>query len=292
MNLNLSQQIESELRAAVSRGGEPPFRLTLLAMAEHYEVSIQPVRMAVDLLLKEQWLLRNAQGRLVMNPDKKGKAVMLSPPVKARAKPDIGAKLEELIIQRSLNGEDVFLREEETAEQIGIGRTILRAELTRMHGRGLVEHVPRRGWRVVGYSESSMLEYLEIRETLELKALDLAKGNLEDKVLERLLKRNTPSANGKSRIDDDLHAYLIERSENRFIIGFFDQHGAYYSALLNYASLVGSFLTEMAEQHQDILHALLDRDYTTARRHLRRHIRTQRPNVAHLLQRVGVEIKP
>ncbi|WP_168442403.1 GntR family transcriptional regulator [Pontiella desulfatans] len=291
MKRNLSQQIELELRAAVNRGGQPPFRLTLLALAEHYEVSIQPVRIAVDQLLKEQWLLRNTQGRLIMNPDKKGALAGASPSAKARAKPDIGARLEEIIIQRSLKGEDVFLREEETAEQMGVGRTIVRAELTRMHGRGLVEHVPRRGWRVGGYSESRMLEYLEIRETLELKALELAQEHLEDKVLERLLKRNSPDAKGKPRIDDSLHAYLIKRSGNRFIMGFFDQHGAYHAALLNYASLAGSFLAEMSEQHRDILQALLDRDFAKARRNLRRHIRSQRPNVAHLLKLAGVEAK-
>ena len=290
MRATISQQIESELRIAVSNGKAPPFRLTLLAMAEHYEVSIQPVRTAVDMLLKEQWLLRTAQGRLVLNPEKKGAAVSLPAPVKANAQPDVGAKLEEIIVQRSLRGEEVFLREEDTAEQMGIGRTILRAELTRMHGRGLMEHVPRRGWRVVGYSESRMLEYLDIRETLELKALDLAKDKLEARVLERLLVRNTPTARGKTRIDDGLHAYVIERSGNRFIKGFFEQFGAYHTALFNFASLEGAFLAEMAAQHHTLLEALLVRDYSRARLVLSLHIRMQRSNVAQLLKRISDEV--
>lgn len=292
MKPTISQQIESELRIAVSRGKQLPFRLTLLAIAQHYQVSIQPVRTAVNVLLKEEWLIRTAQGRLSINPEKKGEAVSLPSSVQAAAQPDIGATLEEMIIQHSLRGENVFLREEETAEQMGIGRTILRTELTRMHGRGLLEHVPRRGWRVVAYSEARMLEYLDIRETLELKALDFAKGKLDQRVLQRLLDRNTPTARGKTRIDDGLHAYVIDRSGNRFIKGFFEQFGAYHTALFNYASLEGEFLAEMAAQHHTILEALLVQDYSRARRFLSRHIWMQRSNVAQLLKQKSDEVVP
>lgn len=288
MNSTLSQRIELELRNIISGGVEPSFRLTFVSIAKHFGVSIQPVRTAVDTLLEERWLLRNAQGRLTMNPEKVGEDFDL-PPVPDGQSPDVGAELEKIIIQHSLRGEEVFLREEETAELVGVGRTILRAEFTRMHGRGLVQHIPRRGWQVIGYSESRMLEYLEIRETLELKALDLAKNNLEDAKLERLLKRNTPDAKGRIRIDDSLHAYLIERAGNRFIEGFFSQHGAYHTALFNYASLTGSFLAKMADQHQEIIQGLLEKKISQAKRRLAQHIHSQRAPVAELLARVGDE---
>ena len=69
----LSQQIESELREAVCRGKNPAYPLTLNGMAKHFDVSIQPVRTAVETLLEERWILRNAQGRLALNPKQKGK---------------------------------------------------------------------------------------------------------------------------------------------------------------------------------------------------------------------------
>jgi DNA-binding GntR family transcriptional regulator len=285
MSPTLSEQIANKLQVAVSRGKEPPCRLTLTAIAEQYGVSIQPVRTAVDCLLNEGWLLRNSQGRLAMNPKKRGQATEFSA---APVEPlDISEKLEEIIIQHSLRGEAVFLREGETAKRLGVGRAVLRSVLTRMHGRGLVEHVPRRGWRVVGYDESRMLEYLDVRETLELRALDLAKGRLEDAVIEDLLVRNTPDSQGNTRIDDDLHAHWIAKSANRFITAFFAQHGAYHTALFNYASLAAPTLRAMAVQHHAILKALLERKHADARNHLREHIRSQRPNVARLTEQLA-----
>lgn len=289
MSATLSQQIEAKIRAVVSKGGKPPFRLTLIAIAEYFEVSIQPVRTAVDILLADRWLLRGAGGKLVMNPDKKG-AAFKALDTDEKPRPNLDEELERIIIQRSLRGEEVFLREEETAELLGVGRTILRAGLIRMNGRGLLEHVARRGWRVVGYSESRMLEYLDIRETLELMALKLARKNFDDRVLERLLEKNTPTAHGKTRIDNSLHGYWIEQSGNQFIADFFAQHGAYHSALFNYASLAGSFISDMANQHHAILQALLDKNYAVANRHLKEHIRAQRPNVAQLLEHLAANI--
>jgi DNA-binding GntR family transcriptional regulator len=284
MAITLSKKIENKLRVSISAGGSPPCRLTLMAMAEHYDVSIQPVRTAVGSLLQAGWLLRNSQARLAMNPEKKGQETQAAS--ENDGAPDIGEKLEAIIIQHSLRGEAVFLREEETAERLGVGRTVLRSSLTRMHGRGLVEHVPRRGWRVVDYDEPRMLEYLDVRETLELRALDLAKGRLDDAVLEDLLLRNTPDAQGNTRIDDALHAHWIAKSANRFVTAFFEQHGAYHTALFNYASLAAPTLKAMAAQHHAVLKALLKRQHAEARDHLRAHIRAQRPNVARLLQQL------
>ena len=275
----LSQQIESELREAVCRGKNPAYPLTLNGMAKHFDVSIQPVRTAVETLLEERWILRNAQGRLALNPKQKGKKT--TPPLPNQ---DIATQLEQIIIQHSLRGENLFLREEETAEQLGVGRTVLRGALTRLAGRGLLEHMPRRGWQVVTYDEARMLEYLDVREVLELKAIDLAKDHLEEDVLKRMLEGNTPDANGNTRLDDTLHAYWIERAGNAFITGFFKQYGAYHTALFRYAGSAGSFVPEMAASHCNILEALLERHYGEAKRLLRQHIRAQRPIMARLLE--------
>jgi len=278
----LSQQIESELRTAVCRGQSPAFKLSLNGIAKHFDVSIQPVRTAVDALLKERWLLRDKRGQLAMNPRMKGKRVKALPPDQGTR--NVDARLEKIIIQHSLRGEELFLREEDTAEKLGVGRTILRGALTRMHGRGLLEHVPRRGWQVVAYDETFMLEYLDVREVLELKAIDLAKDRLEKDVLKNMLDGNTPNKKGTPRLDDSLHAYWIERAGNRLITSFFKQYGAYHTALFRYAGAAGSFVPEMAASHCVILKALLDREYGQAKRHLRQHIRAQRPIMAHLLE--------
>lgn len=288
--MTISQQIEAALQGFASRGEPPSYRLTLTAIAGHFNASIQPVRTAVDALLRDGWLIRDDQRQLMLNPAKKGCAVRYRE-LAAVSQPDVETELTQMVIRASLRGESIFLREEESAVQLGVGRTVIRSMLGRLSGRGLVEHMPRRGWRVCAFSEARMGEYLDVRELLELRAIELSAGRLNRKHLERLIERNSPTATGRIRIDNSLHGYWIELADNRYIDEFFALHGQYYATLFDYASLEGSVVAEMAEQHRDILRALLDGKLTAAKRVLRRHIRSQRPNVAFLMERSCVEQK-
>ena len=284
--MTISRQIEAELQHCASRGENPPYRLTLTAIAEHFGASIQPARTAIDALLRDRWLLRDETRQLVLNPGKKGKTVrhIIQP---AEQRIDAETKLTKSILQASLRGDSTFLREEESAEQLGVGRSVVRAILGRLCGRGIVEHVPRRGWRVCVFSEERMGEYLDMRELLELHALELSANRMDAKELERLLVRNTPMKNGRVRIDNSLHGYWIEMAGNRYISEFFSLHGQYYVTLFDYASLETSVIAEMARQHHDILRALLDGKVGEAKRILRLHIRSQRPNVARLMEQLA-----
>ncbi|MDA1044291.1 MAG: GntR family transcriptional regulator, partial [Verrucomicrobia bacterium] len=248
------------------------------------EVSIQPVRTAVDSLLSQRFLLRDPSGRLVMNPGKQGRTNNPERVLPVPARPDLVTLLTERIVRHSLRGEEVFLREEETAQQVGVGRAVLRSALNRMNGAGLVDHVPRRGWRIRTFSEKRMLDYLEVREVLEVRAMDQARSRLDPNDLAHFLALNRPGPEGQARIDNGLHAYWIERAQNSYITEFFAQHGRYHAALFDYATLAGERIEEMALQHCAILDALRDAQWSRARHALREHIRSQCPNVNRLLE--------
>lgn len=282
--MTISEQVEAELQAFASRGKSPSYRLTLTAIAVHFNSSVQPVRTAVNALLQGKWLLRDEQQQLVLNPSKKGAAVSLQAQVDA-TREDAEARLTDMVLRLSLRGESVFLREEETAEQIGVGRTAIRTILSCMAGRGLVQHVPRCGWRVCAFSRQQMDEYLEIREMLEMRAMELALGQLDGKELDRLLERNSPTNTGRLRIDNSLHRYWIDMAGNRYMAEFFDRHGQYYAMLFDYATLEKSALAEMAEQHCDMLRAMKDGKLKLAQSVLHQHIQQQYPNVSYLMER-------
>ncbi len=153
--------------------------------------------------------------------------------------------------------------------------------------------MPRCGWRVRAFSAVDLAAYLEARETLELKALDLARPRLVSEDLERMLSGNLPARRHEPRLDNRLHAYLIEKSENRYLADFFERHGVYYTTLLDHAAPAAKVVDEMARQHRAILRALLDKDWPRARRALRQHIRSQQPIIEKLLGQLngGGEIK-
>jgi DNA-binding GntR family transcriptional regulator len=191
-----------------------------------------------------------------------------------------------MVIAKSLRREADYLREAATAVRFSVGRTALRQALGRLAGRGLVVHVPRCGWRVRPFDEADLDAYLEVREVMELKALELARHRLVADDLKRMLAANAP--NGRTtRLDNRLHRYLVEKAENGYIRDFFDRHAAYYTTLFDFAAPETHVVAAMARQHRFILCALIDRDWSRARKALARHIRDQRPVVKELMRQLG-----
>ena len=149
---------------------------------------------------------------------------------------------------------------------------------------------PRRGWLVHPFREQDMLDYIEMRETLELKALQLARKQLDPTVLRTFIRLNSPDAKGTPQLNNELHGYWIEQSGNRYIRSFFNQFGVYYNYLFNYSTAATSVTEEKAAEHRRILKALIREDWDAASKALRQHIRSQKPNVTHLFEQITKQV--
>jgi DNA-binding GntR family transcriptional regulator len=264
--------------------------LTLSALASHYRVSFTPVREALRDLVAEGVLLKQGNGRVEVNPAWGG------PGHPGEDGPGPGAlrRAEELeealaleVIAKSLRGASDYLREEATAKRLGVGRTAIRQAFGRLAGRGLLVHVPRCGWRVRAFDEADLDAYLEVREVLELKALELARPHLVEADLRTMLAGNAPGGGDGPRLDNNLHRYLVEKAGNPYIRDVFARHGAYFTTLFDFAAPETHVVAEMARQHRAILRALIEQDWARAGRELSRHIRAQRPIVKQLMSRIG-----
>jgi DNA-binding GntR family transcriptional regulator len=274
----MAAYIREDLKARLHAGRGLPAKLTLEGLSRHYGVSFTPVRAAVRELVRDRFLRKRGNGRLEVSPDPP-RAVVRRRGFEAPADPE--RLLAADALRRSLKGEAVYLREEAAASKYGIGRTVVRQVFGRLVGTGLLEHVPRKGWRVRPLRGEELDAYLEIRETLELKALDLARPRLAKADLERML------AGQETGLDNDLHRYLVEKSGNRYIRDFFDRHGAYFTTLFDTAATGASMVAEMAGQHRRVLQALLRRNWDAAREALAHHIRCQRPVLKKLMNRLA-----
>ena len=274
----LSEQIAEDLRLRLAEG-LPEEGLTLSSLAAEYKVSVTPVRRAVGALVEEGLLARAENGRVTLPGGGSTPRRMARAPQRP-VTPDLEGALAAEILEGSLRGSLRFLREETTAQRFGVSRTVVRQVLSRLAGRGFLLYLPRRGWQVRVLDEADMLAYLDVREVMELRALDLAAGRLEREVLERMLAGNDPAA---GTIDNDLHGYLIERADNPYIADFFERHAPFYHAIFDAAAPGARLTREMAVQHQDILRALIGEDWEAARRALVDHIRAQLPVVRRLM---------
>ena len=282
----LTGYIAEDLKTRIRSGGALPCPLTLSALANHYGVSLTPVRGAVAQLVAEACLEKVPGGRMAVVPVKRRLAMRrtpIAPPPTAR---DWDRVLIRDVMLASLHREPLRLRDEVLARKHGVGRSVIRQSLGRLAGAGLIEHLPRRGWRVHPVREEDVSAYLEIREVLELKALDLARPRIRKADLLEMLAGNPAVGNDRlPHLDNRLHDYLIEKSGNRYIQIFFRQHTAtYFTAAFDHAAPEAHVVAKMAAQHRAILDALIARRWDRARQALVRHIRAQKPILMRILR--------
>jgi DNA-binding GntR family transcriptional regulator len=284
--MSLADLVFEDLAARLESREPLPCKLTFSSLAKHYKVSVTPVRTAVKQLVDEGYLKVLGTGRLQIseNPPQPRKGRRLSPPAPP---PDYEALIRADLIQRSLLGDERYIREAAAAEKYGIGRTVLRPIFSRLAGQGLLEHVPRRGWRVPPFDKKDLCDFVEVREALELTALEEARSKLKKEDLQQFLDGNRPGGDMQmGALNNNLHSYWIKLSGNRYIIDFFERQTLYYRTLFDYAAPEAHVVDEMAAQHREILQALIEDRWRDAKIALVRHIRDQKPVVQQLMEKI------
>lgn len=268
--------IRDDVRAKIGRDRDIPDNLTLHGLSRHYDVSTTPVRLAVDELLSEKFLVRRDNGRLAVNPRKVGSLPDVQLPAPPRQPRDYHAEITRDLIRKSLSGPSEFIREDQTAEKYGIGTAAVREAFQRLAGQGVLHHHPRRGWELRPFRRKDFEDYLRVREALELIALDAAWKHLDDERLKAIDAGNRlPKTNRQHpQIDDSLHEYLVEKADNLYVRDFFERHGNYFEMLFAWDARDRESAIETVRQHHEILAAMLRRDIRATRKALVHHIRT------------------
>ncbi len=280
--MNIATYIRNDLGSRLEAGRQLPAELTLDALARHYEVSYTPVRTAIAALTEDGLLTRKSNGRLEaaeVPTDGAETKYHSSKNAPAPSAKDPGALIIDELVRLSLAGKTIHLREEATAEKYGLSRSAMRNLFHRIAGQGLLEHVPRRGWRVRPFRQKDLQSFIEVREALELRALDLARPNLIEADLRAMLDGNLEPTSDDCEvvIDNSLHGYLVKKADNWYIQDFFERHGHYYGILFDWEDLDRPTAIATVAQHREILDALLDHKWARSRRALSFHIRENHP---------------
>jgi DNA-binding GntR family transcriptional regulator len=277
--MSIASYIKDDIAAQLKSGRELPVQLTLDSLAGHYNVSLTPVRAAVAELINEGLLEKGKNHRLTAtSPRRKGTRTRRKPKLPEPPR-DSYEVIASNLVQLSLQGEPVYLREEATAEKYDISRSAIRNILHRLAGEGVLDHIPRRGWRLRPFRQDDLQAFIEVREVLELKALELARPKLDAGELQRMLDLNVPpAAAGTSlSVDESLHEYLISTADNAYIQEFFDRQGRYYRLLFEWEDHDQEVAIETMRQHREILTALLKKNWSAAKKALSHHILDNHP---------------
>ena len=285
--MTLVTRIKNEVGSRLERSEDLETPLTVQGLSEHYGVSYTPVREAIGELIGVGLIRKKSNGRLeAVPPNKRTKKSNFLTKLEPEKKPVENITKE--LVEISLGGEECFVREEATASKHGLTRSTLRQILQRLAGEGLLEHVPRRGWRVKPFRQEDMDAFIEVREVMEFKALDLAKAKLsspESQMKLRQIKENNQLAKGKkgqAKIDNSIHAYFIDLAANPYINDFFNRHGRYFTILFNWEGGNEKAAAEAVTQHHEIIDALLAQNWSLAKKRLSHHLHSNHPVLRNL----------
>ena len=264
---------------AISTARNMPEDLTLAGLAKRYEVSLTPVRIAIAELIRNEYFTRLENGRLQINNTKIGVADPQVSTETVLPPQDWQQVISDDVVKQSLKGESTHLKINDTAEFYGVGRSVVQGVFNRLAGQGMLEHIPRCGWRVNPFREEDLDCYLDIRELLELRALEIAIPKLDKSYLiEHLELNQAGDSTCPAQLDNSIHSHWVELSNNRYIIDFFDRHGIYYTTLYRHATADNkSVVSELAALHRLILTSLIEGRHAAARESLTRDIRMLRP---------------
>jgi len=185
------------------------------------------------------------------------------------------------------------LVEEKLARMYNVSRTPIREILFVLTRDGLVEHIRNRGASIVSFKPDDVEEIYNIRNALECLSIRSASRNLPLNDLldfERRLQGlgRVPEAKWNRQhlqIDLELHWFIISHCKNRRLVAYMHN----ISLLSHSLRCIGSTAERRrlgAQEHLDIVRALLRRDSPLAERLLRGHIENSKRNVLELfLQR-------
>jgi DNA-binding GntR family transcriptional regulator len=279
--MKLASRIEKDLSAQLlSNSLSCP--LTMDGLSQHYGVSYTPVRKALNGLIEEGLIRKKENGRLELIETFKPHTYEARS-FEIEDIPDPSIEITRELVELSLSGKEVFIREESTARKHGLSRSSLRQILLKLAGEGLILHIPRRGWQVKPFRQEDLQSFIEVREVMELKALELAQSKLskpeakhrlqEIKASNQILKNRKV----KVKIDNSLHQYLLELAGNPYLDDFFQRHGKYYSILFEWEGGNENAAIQAVRQHHAIIDALIDEDWALARTELSEHLRTNHP---------------
>jgi DNA-binding GntR family transcriptional regulator len=270
-----AQYIYESLKARLEQQSDSA-PLTLRGLAAEYQVSTMPVRQAVERLTREG-LLEKHGGRLVV-PVYRRVRPSERPPASVPQRPQLTFdRIFRDLIPATLQGGGP-LREERLAQQYGVSRPGVRQALAQLAGMGIVEHRPRHGWFLRTFDFRRLRDFLQAREAMELKALELAWDRLDPDRLRGFLDRNVlPRGREHPLTDNGFHAYIIEQADNGYIREFFELHGPYYQLLFEWEGQDRASETKACRHHRAILQAMLRRDMAQARRLLSDHILHNHP---------------
>ena len=183
------------------------------------------------------------------------------------------------------------ISEPDLARQYEVSRGPLREAIRRLEGRGLVQHIPHTGARVVTLALEEVVELYLVREALEGMAARLAAENMQEGEIdsvralldehEKAVQRSEGREYFQQEGDLDFHYRILRASNNDKLIALLGGELYHLVRMYRYRSSLTAERPQRAlAEHRRILDAITERDGELAELLMRRHLAGARKSIA------------
>ncbi|MBY7144516.1 GntR family transcriptional regulator [Virgibacillus sp. NKC19-3] len=189
------------------------------------------------------------------------------------------------IIKQAITNGDLkdgeLLPEERLAKDLGISRTPLRDALGRLTSEGLIIQQKSAPALVASFTKENSLEYMELRNLLEIYNIEKIIAKVSDELLKELHTKlenqltaiNEDKYNEFIELDREFHLILASYNDNSELKKIIHRiNTGVNRAFLILSSTVPKSAKEAYEEHLEIVKALEKRDVVLARDKMRIHM--------------------
>jgi DNA-binding GntR family transcriptional regulator len=170
----------------------------------------------------------------------------------------------------------------ELAKKLNVSRTPVNNALSLLANEGFLDFTPNQGYTVHQITRQEATALYDIREIIEVGAIDKAMGKVTPEKLKTLEKQKKlyekavieQVSRGRFILDQEFHAGLVRMSENPYLEGYFIE--VYQRIFLRHRveGLPAGRARQVVIEHGEIFQAISRQDSTKAKQLIQRHIRT------------------
>lgn len=184
------------------------------------------------------------------------------------------------------------LMEIQLANKLGVSRTPIREAIRMLELEGLVLMIPRKGAEVARISAKSMQDVLEVRDSLEELAIQLACERRTEEDMDKLREAekrfNDAIASGDAlamaKSDEDFHSVIYNATGNEKLVTILNNlREQMYRYRLEYIRDAAS-RARLVREHTRIIETLEARDVPKACEAIREHIGNQRDTILAIIR--------
>ncbi|GAB4360614.1 MAG: GntR family transcriptional regulator [Gammaproteobacteria bacterium] len=170
--------------------------------------------------------------------------------------------------------------EMELCKEFNVSRGPVREALRVLATEGVLESIPRRGFRVPIHDVSEIQDLYEVRIALELYVVEMVtKKNLPSHILEDLARPWRGAALGSSKTEDELarmdrgfHESLCQYTDNQVLLSYLSEINdrLHLYRIIDFSN--PALLSQTCDEHVQIIDAIIAGDVVLARDCVRKNI--------------------